>query len=143
MITTRAERRIAWLCLNETFEDAEVEARPDFLPETMPVLLGRAIAPDPILNLVEFVFRIAAEHAKAQPRGLPAQAVHQTQQTVRLLHGLATGKAYAFHCMFLACPQHFLDNGINLDIPAVKKMAGRVPTASTMKFTPLEEHHRA
>jgi hypothetical protein len=28
------------------------------------VLFGRTIAPDPILTLVKFVFRIAAEHAE-------------------------------------------------------------------------------
>ena len=64
LIATCTERHIAWLSLIETPEDGEVEASTDFLPETFPVLFGRTIAPDPILTLVEFVFRIAAEHAE-------------------------------------------------------------------------------
>jgi hypothetical protein len=69
--------------------------------------------------------------------------VHQTEQAVRLLHGLATRKGYAFQCMFLACPQHVLSYGLNLDIPAMKMMTFRVPTANTMEFTTLEKHNSA
>jgi hypothetical protein len=62
---------------------------------------------------------------------LLTQAVQQTQQAVRLLHGLTTGKGYAFQCMFLARPQQFLSYGINLDFRATKLMSSRVPTADT------------
>src|ERR1039457_132811 len=60
-----------------------------------------------------------------------------------LLHGLATREGDAFQRLFLACPQNFLNYGINLDILAMKRMTVRVPTANTMEFTTLEKHHCA
>jgi hypothetical protein len=83
------------------------------------------------LTLVEFVFRIAAEQTETELWGLLMQALNQSQQTVRLLHGFATGEGYAFQCMFLARPQQFLSYGINLDFRAMKRMSSRVPAANT------------
>jgi hypothetical protein len=71
------------------------------------------------------------------------QALHQSQQTVRLLHGLATGKGDTFQYMFLARPQHFLSYDINRDFGAMKQMSLRVPAANTAEFATLEEHHSA
>jgi len=64
LIATGAQRQTAGLSLIETPEDGEVEAGTDFLPETFPGLLGRTIAPDPIMTFGEFVFRIPAEHTE-------------------------------------------------------------------------------
>jgi hypothetical protein len=45
--------------------------------------------------------------------------------------------------MFLACPEHFLNYGINRDFGAMKRMASWVPTANTTDFASLEKHHGA
>ena len=45
--------------------------------------------------------------------------------------------------MFLACPKHFPNYGINLDFHAMKRMSSRVPSATTPEFTALEEHYGA
>jgi hypothetical protein len=71
------------------------------------------------------------------------QGLNQLQQTVRLLHGLATGKGHTFQVMFLARPQHFLSYGINCDFSATKRMSSWVPTSNTPDFASLEKHHGA
>ena len=96
LIATCTERHIAWLSLGVTPEDGEVEALPDFLPETFPMPFGRTIAPDPILAMIKFVFRVAGEQAESLLGSLLMQASDQSQQAIRLLHGLATGEGYAF-----------------------------------------------
>ena len=64
LIATCTERHIAWLSLIEAPEDGEVEVPTSFLPEAFTTLFGRTIAPNPILTMVKFAFRIAAEHAE-------------------------------------------------------------------------------
>jgi hypothetical protein len=60
-----------------------------------------------------------------------------------LLHGLATGKGYAFQCIFLVRPQHFLSYRINRNFGAMKWMSSWVPAASTPDRATLEKHHGA
>jgi hypothetical protein len=71
------------------------------------------------------------------------QAVNQFQQTVSLLHELATGRGYAFQCMFLACPQYFLSCRIKLYFSPMKRVSSRVPTTNTPEIASLGKHHGA
>jgi hypothetical protein len=59
------------------------------------------------------------------------QALNQSQQAVRLLHGLATGEGDTFQCMFLVRPPHFLNCGINRNFRAEKLMCRGVPALWT------------